>query len=332
MKQVIAVPVAVIVILMTIWVTGALYYSPILYKDFRPVAASIFILATLFAFVFLPRRRWTFFGFFSVFFLLIVIYFNVPASNARNWQTEVAVTPYASMRDDLVTIHGVRNFDYHTETDFKAHWETRTYDLRDLDSLDLIASYWSNNAIAHIMLSFGFKEEDYLSFSIETRKEKGEDYSTFAGFFRQYELVYVVADERDVIRVRANYREPQEDVYAFRLQVPKKNIRRVFIEYIEAINELRDQPRFYNTLTTNCTTGVFIHTKVNPESPPFSWKILLSGFLPKYLYELGKIGGLESFEELKILSYINERAHEADDDEQYSKIIRDASGIVSKVD
>lgn len=167
------------------------------------------------------------------------------------------------------------------------------------------------------MLSYEF------TVSIETRKEKGESYSTLAGFLRQYELVYVVADERDVIRVRTTYRQPQQDVYVYRVNAPINNIRRVFLDYIKTMNEMRERPRFYNTLTTNCTTNILFHTRVNPESPPLSWKILLSGYVPDYLYELGRVDTTRPFAELEQLSRVNERAHAADHDPAFSQRIRE---------
>ena len=191
---------------------------------------------------------------------------------------------------DLITIHGVRNFDYRSETDFTPRWEDRTYDLRQLDSGDLIAVYWAGKAIAHIMVSFGFAGRDYVAVSIETRKARGQSYSTLAGFFKQYELVYVVADERDLIGLRTSYRKPQEDVYVYRLQTPRENLRRVFLDYVKTMNDMREHPQFYNTLTTNCTTSVLLHSAGQSEgAPPWSWKILVSGYVPQYVYELGRL-------------------------------------------
>src|SRR5262249_20731181 len=163
--------------------------------------------------------------------------FRIPASNDRDWQPDVAMVPYATINGDLVTIHNVRNFDYRTETDYTPHWEERTYDLGKLDSVDLIAVYWMGKAIAHIMVSFGFQGKIFLAVSIETRKEKGESHSTLAGFFRQYELYYVVADERDVIGVRTTYRQPQEDVYIYRVRAPLANIRSIFLDYLKTMND-----------------------------------------------------------------------------------------------
>jgi len=275
------------------------------------------------AFALLPYPGRTAVAALAIFAILVILFLRIPASNDREWQPEVSVTPYATVNGDLVTIHGVRNFDYRTESDFKPRWEDRTYDLRKLDSADIIAVYWAGKAIAHVMVSFGFAGKDYLAVSIETRKEKGESYSTLAGFFRNYELYYVIADERDVIRVRTTYRQPQEDVYIYRVSGSLENLRRVFLDYLKSINELRDRPAFYNTLTTNCTTAILLHTRVNPESPPLSWKILLSGYVPDYLYELGRLDTTMPFAQLEKLSRVNERAHAADKDPAFSERIRE---------
>jgi hypothetical protein len=173
------------------------------------------------------------------------------------------------------------------------------------------------------MLSFGFEGQDFVTISIETRKERNESYSTIAGFFKQYELIYIVADERDVIRVRTTYRQPQEDVYVYRVRAPRENMRRGFLDYIKAMNEMRERPRFYNTLTTNCTTAAWMHTRMNPESPPLSWKLLLSGYVPDYLYELGRLDTTRTFPELERLSLVNARAHAAGNDTGFSQRIRE---------
>ena len=312
----------VVVAGMTAWGAGAIYYAPVPGPTARAALALAFTAGTALAFLVLPRRRRTLVGFVVLFALLVVAWRQIPASNDRDWQPEVAVAPWATIDGDRVTIHGVRNFDYRTETDFVPRWEDRTYDLRALDSVDLVAVYWGSPAIAHIMLSFGFAGRDHLAVSIETRKERGESYSTLAGFFRQYELVYIVADERDVIGVRTTYREPREDVYVYRVRGPLVNARRVFLDYVKSMNELRARPQHYNTLTTNCTTGVLLHSRVNPESPPFSWKILLSGYVPEYLYGLGRLDRSRPFPELQRISRVNDRANAADRDPAFSQRIR----------
>jgi hypothetical protein len=305
-----------------LWGVGALYFSPLLPARWRALAAASYGTASILAFALLPSPG-TAVAALAIFTVLVILFLRIPASNDRDWQPDVSVTPHATVNGDLVTIHGVRNFDYRSESDFTPRWEDRTYDLRKLDSADIIAVYWSRKAVAHIMVSFGFQDQDYLAVSIETRKEKGESYSTLAGFFRRYELYYVVADERDVIRVRTTYRQPQEDVYIYRTRTPQRNIRRSFLDYLQAMNDMCVHPRFYNTLTTNCTTTILMHTRMNPESPPMSWKILLSGYLPDYLYKLGRIDTAKPFADLEKLSRVNERAQAADkDDASFSQRLR----------
>jgi hypothetical protein len=256
------------------------------------------------------------------FALVLVVWTTVRPSNDRDWQPEVAVLPYATINGDRVTVHNIRNFDYHTETDFAPAYYDRTFDLRRLDRVDLIAVYWMGPAIAHLFVSFGFGDE-HLPISIEVRKERAEQYSSLAGFFRQYELFYVVADERDVIRVRTNYRHsPPEEVYVYRVTGSPENSRRVFLDYMRDINDLHEHPRFYNTLTTNCTTMIFAHTTVNPGHIPFSWKILLSGYAPEYAYDMGRLDRRLPFEELKRRAHVNTAAQAANEAPDFSQRIR----------
>ena len=291
----------------------------------RLVLAAVYGVAGLAAVVALVLHRGLRFALpvFAVALVAIGLWWSsLKPSNERDWQPEVARLAYATINGDLVTVHNIRNFDYRTETDFTPAYYDRTYDLTKLDSVDLVAVYWMGPAIAHLFLSFGFGD-DHLAISIEARKEKGEGYSSAKGFFRQYELYYVVADERDVIRVRTNYRkDPPEDVYIYPRGGPRENVRRVFLEYMHKMNGLREHPEFYNTLTTNCTTAILTNTRVNPESLPFSWKVLLSGYTPAYVYESGRMDQSLPFEELKRRSLVNAAAQAADQAPDFSRRIR----------
>lgn len=183
--------------------------------------------------------------------------------------------------------------------------------------------YWMGPAIAHIYLSFVFADQPPLAISIEARKGRGQGYSSIAGFFKQYELFYVVADERDVTRVRTNYRkDPSEDVYLYRLKSKPENGRRILLEYLRKINALRTAPEFYNTLTTNCTTVIWQHSLVIPDHLPFSWKILASGYLPEYLYDEGAFDASLAFGTLQRRSQINAAARAADAAPDFSRRIR----------
>ena len=254
--------------------------------------------------------------------VLVLWWSAIEPSNDREWQPEVAVLPYATFDGDLVTVHNIRNFDYRTETDFTPSYYDRTYDLTKLHSVDLIAAYWMGPMIAHIFLSFGFGG-DHLAISIEARKEATEGYSSIKGFFKQYELIYIVGDERDLIRVRTNYRkDPPEEVYLYRLTGPIENGKRILLDYLKTINRLREKPEFYNTLTANCTNVIWMHARLNPNHIPFSWKILLSGYTPEYVYEQGKMNSDLPFAELQRRSRINAVALQADQSPDFSSRIR----------
>ncbi|MGH8508446.1 MAG: DUF4105 domain-containing protein [Gammaproteobacteria bacterium] len=312
---------------MTAWGTLALYYQ---YPDSaarRIGLSGAFLFCGLATLVGLAQVRWRrrALGSYAVLFAALLLWWGtIEPSNDRNWKPEVAVLPYATMDSNLITVHNIRNFDYRSETDFTPVYYDKTFDLRELTSVDIVTSYWMGPDIAHVFLSFGFGGKDYLAISIERRDERGEGYSTIKGMFKQFETFYVVADERDVIRVRSNYRkDPPEQIYVYRVHGPLGNGRHLFLQYMHEINSLRETPEFYNTLTTNCTNTIWLHTRVNPGHLAYSWKLLLSGHVPEYLYEQGRLDTSLPFAELQRRSHINARAQAADQAEDFSLRIRE---------
>jgi hypothetical protein len=318
--------VALVVAAAGLWGTLALDYSdisPTWLRHSVTAANALFALLALGS-IGAGRRRGAALAAFAVaFFGLVVFWRTIEPSNDRDWAPEVARLPHATVAGELVTLHDIRNFDYRTETDFTPAYYDRAFDLRRLDALDLVTVYWMGPAIAHVFLSFGFGD-DHVAVSVEARKERSEGYSSVQGFFKRYELIYVVGDERDLIRLRTNYRrDPPEDVHLYRVRGPLENARRLFLEYVRAINALRDQPRFYDTLTTNCTTTVLVHTRVNPGHLPLSWKVLLSGYAAEYAYERGRLDTSLPFEELRRRSRVNDAARAADGALDFSRRIRE---------
>jgi Domain of unknown function (DUF4105) len=318
--------IAIVMVALTGWGGLAIYYSNLSGEGLRKALALGFALfggALLVWYLFSTKRIRPLLIFLAAFLLLLAWWSTIPPLQNREWAPEYARLPHATISGDLVTIHNIRNFDYRTETDFTPRYYDKTFDLRELDSVDLFASYWMGDAIAHTIVSFGFSGKDFLAVSIETRRERHESYSSIAGFFKQYELFYVVADERDLIRLRTNYRkDPPEDVYLYRTLAPPANARRIFLDYVREINSLAEKPEFYNSLTTNCTTSILTHTRVNPGHLPLSWKVLLSGYVPEYIYENRRIDTSLPFEELRRRSHINSAAHAADKSPDFSQRIR----------
>jgi len=171
------------------------------------------------------------------------------------------------------------------------------------------------------MVSFGFDGDQYVCFSIETRKRKGQEYSAIKGFFKQYELTYIVADERDVVRLRTNFRH--EDVYLFHLKVKPDIIRKIFLDYLREVNQLKERPEWYNALTSNCTTDIRQHTAPYNPNARWDWRIIVNGFLYEFMYEQGMIDRSLSLTELKQRSYINEKANQAGGTADFSTRIRE---------
>lgn len=292
----------------------------------RQLLGGLFVLvllATLVALT-LPAWRWPAQAAFAVAVALFLLaWAQVEPSNDREWTAEVARAPRATLTDATITFHDVRNFDYRTETDFTPAWYDRTYRLDRLQGVDLWSVYWMGPAIAHLFVSFDFGEDGKVAISIEARKSKGEGYSSVLGFFRHYELYFVVADERDVVRVRTNYRkDPPEDVYRYSLKGGTEMARHFLLAYAERINRVAERPEFYNTFSTNCTTTIWQLAEVNPGRIPFSWKVLVSGYAAEYLYEKGRLDGSVPFAELTRRGHVNARAQAADQAPDFSERIR----------
>jgi hypothetical protein len=241
-------------------------------------------------------------------------------SNTRPWADDVARTATGEVHGSLVTLHDVRNFEWRTADDYTQRWETRTYDLERIESLDMITSYWAGPAIAHVLISFGFSDGQQLVFSVEIRRERGEKFNEIGGFFKEFELSIIAADERDIIRVRTNVRN--EDDYLYRVRLPRADIRALFLAYIQQMNELARVPRFYNTITVNCTTLVYHMVEHIVGRLPFSYGLVLSGYLPRYVYAIGGLDSRYTLEELRAAGRITARARAADRSADFSAAIR----------
>jgi hypothetical protein len=306
---------------LAVWSTMAVYYSNLPANWLRTLAAVVFALGIVAVFVRVRPWRLARLAFLGLSGAVIVWFLLTPPSNNRDWQPDVAVLPSAEINGDKVLVHNIRNCDYRTESDYTVRHYDKTFDLAKLRSVDLYVVYWGSPWISHTMLSFGFAGGDYLCFSIETRKEKGEVYSAIKGFFRQFELTYVIGDERDLVRLRTNYRG--EQVYLYRLATEPQIARLVFLDYLRQANRLKDQPEWYNALTSNCTTNIRGHTKPYVRNAHFDWRILLNGHIDQMAYERKTLDQALPFPELKARSLINDRAKAAGDTAAFSARIRE---------
>ena len=309
-------------LLATAWAAGALYFDlPIAWL--RAPLALNYGLAMLAA-LFFVKGRWRATGVVAVGFMPVLAWWlMIEPTGDRAWQPDVARRAWADIQGDEITLHDVRNCEYRTETDYTPRWETRVVHLSKLTGVDLAITYWGSPWIAHPIASFQFSDSPPLAISVETRKAAGQSYSVIAGLYRQYELIYIAADERDVIRLRTNYREG-EDVFLYRTTITPEHGRALFLAYLDRLNRLHERPEFYNQITDNCTTNIRLANIEAQQGkvPPWNWRMLLNGKSDELLYERGVIDRSLPFAALKEQSLINKRARAADASADFSQLIR----------
>ena len=330
MKKIIAVVLltvlAVLIVASGLWGTLAVFYSGPPSVGVRYGLAGAFALSGVATAVLLTQRRWRWRAvgaYLALFSVLVIWFLRIEPSNERDWQPGLAVLATATIEGDRIVVHNIRNVDYRTDKDYTPAYYDKTFNLSALEGVDIISTYFMGPAIAHTFVSFAFAGGDHLAISIEVRKKKGDGFSTVKGFFRQYELIYVVADERDLIRLRTNYRkDPPNEVFVYRVKADVENVRRIFLQYLTRINAIAATPEFYNTLINNCTTDIWVNSLVNTGHVPLHWKILASGYVPEYLYESGRLDRSVPFEELRRRAHVNARAQAADTAADFSRRIR----------
>ncbi len=288
-----------------VWGVTALYLSGPDPYWLRVLLASVFGIWLPSAFIFSRSFLKAGLSCLAVFTVLLIWWQTLTPALDKDWAADVAQISHGEIDGDVLTMHNVRNFNYRSVDDFDQRWETRTYNLGNLQGLDLFLSYWASDNIAHTILSWDFGADGHLAVSIETRKDKNQQYSAVKGFFKQYEIAYVAADERDIIRLRTNYRK--ERVYLYRFDVPEERALALLKDYLKTMNELVDTPRFYDALTHNCTTTIKIHADaINPGKPaPLDWRLLATGHVDELMYDRKNVSTSLPFAELRQASRVD---------------------------
>jgi hypothetical protein len=305
-------------LLAVIWATLAIYYSNLPWAELRLGLAAVF---AAFAIWVLATRRRHMPAILAVLFAAVVIWWiAIPPSHDRNWRQEVAVMPRAIIDGDRVRLTGVRNFEYRSRNDFTARYEEREVQLSHLTALDFYVSYFLEGPVGHTFLSFIFDNAPPLSISIETRPEVGEGFAPVASMFKQFELIYVVGDERDLVGVRAIQRN--EPIYLYRLNTSPEDARRLLLVYLQRINELADRPEFYHLLTNSCTINIIRYANAAGRVGRIDIRHILNGLVDSYLYRSGRIDTTLPFDELRRRSQINDAVKAADGAADFSQRIR----------
>jgi hypothetical protein len=313
---------SLIILPLALWSVAALYFDFPNSKLRLPLIA-VYVLAVAGAWILTRRFSGALVAALVGFLAVFLWWRTLSPAQAANWAPDNEQTAWAEVDGDRVTIHNFRNCDYRTETDYTCSWETRTFHLSGLKHLDIAITWWGSPWVAHPILSFDFGDEWHAAMSIETRDLVGQTYSAVRGFFRQYALTYIAADERDVIRLRTNYRK-DEEVYLFRVNATPEQARGLFLQYLDRLNQLHARPEWYNALTNNCTTNITVSAAASrDQKPKWDWRMLLNGKGDEMMYDKGHLvsDGLP-LPELKARAHINEAARAANNDPDFSAKIR----------
>jgi len=305
--------------LLVLWGMLAIYYSNLPWSWSRLALAIVFAAFSIWALWWSQQRR-TRWAFAAVFAAVVVWWIAIPPSHDRDWRPEVAVMPRAIIDGDRVRITGVRNFEYRSRNDFTVRHEEREFLLSDLAGIDFYVSYWSEGLVGHTFLSFIFRNAPPLSISIETRPEAGEGFDPIGSIFKQFELIYVVGDERDLVGVRTNHR--RETTYLYPLNTKPDDARRLLLVYLDRINELADRPEFYHLFSNSCTVNIVRYANAAGREGRFNIRHLFNGLIDSYLYHSGRVDTTLAFDELRRRSLINDTARAADGAPDFSQRIR----------
>ncbi|MGL6040041.1 MAG: DUF4105 domain-containing protein [Deefgea sp.] len=301
------------------WGSLALYWSNLPWSAMRTVVALIFAGFGVWA-LWISRKSKMRIAFAMLFLVVVAYWWVIPASHQRIWQTDVAVMPHAEIDGDRILLRNVRNFKYQTRDDFTVKYEDREVFLSHLTGVDFFISYWMKGPVGHTFLSFTFDNAPPLSISIETRPESHEGFDPLASMFKQFELIYVMGDEKDIVGVRTNHRN--EDVFLYPVRVSAEGARALFLIYLERINELANRPEWYNLLSNNCTLNIVRYANRAGRVGDFNISHLLNGWIDAYLYHAGFIDTDLPFDELRQRSHINAAAQAAENDPNFSERIR----------
>ena len=302
-----------------IWTTLAINYSNLPWPWLRLVLAIAFAVFGIWALWITrrPRMPWVFAGLFLV---VCAWWATILPSQDREWRTDVAVLPSANIDGDNVRINNVRDFDYRSRNDFTVRYKEREVSLAHLTGVDFYVSFWMEGPIGHTFLSFMFDNAPPVSISIETRPEVGEGYSPIASMFKQYELIYIVGDERDLVRLRTNFRD--EEVFLYHLTISPAAARRLFLVYLERINELHDNPEWYHLLSNSCTINIVRYANVAGRTGGLDIRHILNGLIDRYFYNTGLVNTSLGFDELRRRSNITEISRGAGNGDDFPQRIR----------
>ncbi len=310
-------------VVLWLWCIGAICYSHLDGMALRAGLCALFALAFPVAWFLAKNRTLVAISFFVVAVVIVGLWQLKKPSNERLWSPDMALLPYGEFEGDLVHLYNIRHCTYQTTEKFTVKYSDRTFNLDELRTAYFMVEPIGKtfDGLAHTLVTFGFENNQYVAISVELRREQDEHFNPIAGMYKEYELMYVIGDERDLIKLRTNFRK--DVVYLYPITAPLEILRTLFVDMIERTNLLHDRPEFYHTFLSSCTTNIVDHVnRMVPGQVPFSYKILLPGYSGRLAYDLDLIETDIPFQELQQRYRIDQRARAIGDDPRFSILIR----------
>jgi len=304
-----------------LWATLAIYFSNLPWPSARLALAAAFAVFGVWA-LWITHRRHAPWAFAVLYVAVFAWWSTILPSHDRDWQADVAVLPRATVDGDRVHITGVRHFEYRSRNDFTVRYVEREVSLAHLTGVDLFVSFWMKGPVGHTFVGFVFDNAPPIDVSIETRPTVGQGYAPIASLFKQFELIYVVGDERDLVRVRTNYRD--EEVFLYRVKITPDAARRLFLVYLARINELAERPEWYHLLSNSCTINIIRYANAAGRTGRLDIRHVLNGLIAGYLYNTGRIDTTLPFDELQRRSNITATARGAGNADDFPQRIRES--------
>lgn len=311
-----------VAVIISLWLIGAFFYLSFAAPWVRYLSATIVFVGIFISLVRLKRYIVILILFGSILLIYTLRYFDPPINN-RNWVLDQEFSPNITINNNLVAIKNFRNCFYRNKSDFDVHWETRIVDLDKITGVDFVVEPFADwRGLAHTFLTFSFSDGEHVAISVEIRREQKEEYSVIAGIYWNYEIIYIIGDERDLIGLRANIRK--DPVYLFPIKASNVQIKKLFLSMLQRARNVNDKPEYYNSLFNTCSTNIARHLKENFDLHlGVDFRLIFPGYADEIAYDLHLIDTNLSLEKARETFLINSRSQFLDDSKAWSMQIRE---------
>src|SRR5215510_1257812 len=216
--------------------------------------------------------------------------FTGPPRADRDWYPYLARGVDVTVREQSFEVSPLSDWSYAHEGVTDESYFDAAYNFGDLREVwFMLEPQPGSQLAAHTLLLFEFEGDRLLGLTIEARRERNEDYSALRGAFNAFELAYVWGTARDFLTRRAVMLD--HEVFVYPVAITDEQKRFLLVRLLQRTEALETQPRYYNTIASNCTNEL-------AKAAGFHWApaYILTGRSDEYLFRRRIIPGA-SFEQ-----------------------------------